>query len=1031
MTAPQEGGSGRPGVLAPDASDVPDASDASDASDRETAFSHRRVSSNEWLYLACEDLAEPFVIQIVVEGTGTIEPERLRRAVAEAAAVCPGSRLERRHRTWVDSGRAPEVRVLHDLLPPFREPLSAVHGHTAEVVLMPGARTTVVFRVHHAVMDGRGALTWVGEVFRALRGEEPLGAPSGLDDDALLDQLCAGRTRGRAAQRLRWRAPWPESTGPLRGLGERLRPDTSTRWSRRTVAHAPSALVARAAAAIADFADGPVRVMVPVDLRRHRPGLRATANLTLPVFLEGGPGRPWDEWHEQLLRQLAEERHLAAGEERAAARLPLGVLRAATHALDGAAVRSRRYLTSVVVSHLGRVEPEAVRAPGFEPETVYSVPLRVPYAPVSIATVSFRDHTELLLSYAGGRAQARGAEALATAVARALGTAAPGQAAPDECPGNADGPAADSADTLVELWRRQAERSADETALLAGEERVTYRELDRRSDVVAAELVARGIGRGAVVGLLADRSVAAVVGLWGVLKAGAAYLPLEPAHPAARIRALLTDAGAALCLAGAVHATVPGEACPVLVLEELPAHGPRPALPAVGPEDTAYVIYTSGSTGAPKGVQVPHRALVAYRAWAGRRYQVDAGTRFALFTSLAFDLAGTALLLPLLAGGSLALFPGEPTFETLTDLLTGYGVNALKLTPAHLDLITGLGVRPTGLRTVVVGGEQLRGSTAARAQRLFGPNCRIVNEYGPTEATIGCVVHTFDPERDGQAGAVPIGRPVEGTRALLLDSERRPVASGQTGELHLTGAQLASGYLGRPDLDQERFVTLEDGTRAYRTGDLARTGPGGELEFLGRADEQLSILGHRIEPAEVAAVLESHPGVRQAVVTGLPGRLPGQQRLCAYVTGTAEPAQVRAYAEGLLPRYLVPAAVVVVDSFPLTANGKTDMSALADPFAGQPAAPATQSPAPGDGLGAEVARVWARVLRVDEAVCAPEADFHALGGDSLAFLRMFNEVATGLVEPEHRTAFRRHLRDLLREPTVTGVCSAVLAATAS
>ncbi|MFF3460693.1 non-ribosomal peptide synthetase [Streptomyces sp. NPDC002730] len=898
--------------------------------------------------------------------------------------------------------------------------LDPTAGRGCEVALVAGPRPTVVFRAHHAVMDGRGLLSWASDVFRALRGEEPVGAPSPLYDLALLGELTdsSGVAR-RERQMANWRSPlarWGSGTG--RGADR-----CAAHWVRRTVDGAYPGLVAKTAAAIADFSGAATRVMVPVDLRRHRPDLRSTANLSLPVFVEGRPGEPWEAWHERLLQALVDGRELAAGEETALARLPLGVLGPLLRATDRATSALGRYPCSALVSHLGRIEPKDLRAPGFEAETAYSLPVQVPFTPVSFTALEFGSHTQLVMSHPGRlRGDTRGADALLATVCEVLSPAArrgPLTAGPQRT----EEPA-----TLTAMLRRQIERTPDAVALIGREGPISYAELDRRSDVVAAALRARGAGRGAVVGLLADRSVAALAGLWGALKAGAAYLPLDPNHPPARIAAVLADAGAALCLVGEEHKALPGHDVPVLVLDRLPTDGAEPAPETTLPDDVAYVIYTSGSTGRPKGVLVEHRALVEYTHWATDRYGVDASTRFGLFTSLAFDLTGTAIFPPLLAGGSIALVPGEAGRHNLTELLTQLGVNALKLTPAHLELICALDVGPQNFRVLVVGGEQLRGPVAAQAQLVFGPGCRVVNEYGPTEATIGCVIHTFDPQCDADSPAVPIGVPVDNTQVYLLDASGRPAAPGEAGEVHLAGAQLARGYLHRPELDRERFFLLADGTRVYRTGDLARLSERGVLEFLGRVDDQLSIRGHRIEPGEVEAVLEQHPEVARAIVLGRPGRPDGEPVLCAYVSGTAEPDAVREHAARLLPSYLVPASVRLVEAFPQTVNGKIDVQALPEPFDDAQVAVRDDRPQRAF-LELAVAEIWSQVLGTADLPIRPSDNFHHLGGDSLTLLIMLSQVADKLVGQTGGEVFQRALRDIIRAPTLERVCLAVREAT--
>jgi len=986
----------------------------------------RPVSPNEWLYLAGARLAPPFAIQVVVEGQGRIEAGPLQRAVAVASSACPGARLVRRGRMWVDSGATPPVRAVGTLDGELRRPLDPVEGPTGEVLLVGDA--TLVFRAFHGVMDGRGALTWAAEVFRALRGDAVSGAASPLTDYRLLDQL--GAVGKRASLPLDSHSPLYAGTPVGPGF----------HWLRRTLDGNHPGLVAKLAAAVAETCgQDRARFMVPVDLRRHSTSLASTANLSLPIFLDGRAGTPWTDWHQRLLRALTDKRELTSGTaERAAFRLPLRGLGAGLKAVDALSRRTDRHACTALLSHLGRVDLTTLSTAEFAATTVYSLPVHAPFAPVSFVATEPAGRTELAMSFSDGPGMAERASALLDHVCEALSPAAH-----RDWPGNSTARPYPAETTVVAQFRRQVAASPDAVALTGLDGDVTYAELDRRSNAVALAVASCG---GGVVGLLADRSVAAMAGLWGILKAGAAYLPLDPANPDARISALLADAGATTCLASRRHAArVDG----AVVLEDLP-HSGQP-VDESRPDDLAYVIYTSGSTGQPKGVQIEHRSLANYVTWATQLYRVDARTRFALFTSLAFDLTGTALFLPILAGGSIALVPDEVSPATLRHVLQGCGANTLKLTPAHLDLIgaldltaigperPGAGVtgperpgagitgpeRPgagvTGFRTVVVGGEQLTTAVATRAQQAFGPGCRIVNEYGPTEATIGCIVHVFRPGFGG--AAVPIGLPVDNTQAFMLDADRRTVAPGEPGELYLAGAQLARGYLGRPELDRERFVHLADGTRAYRTGDLARLLPSGVLEYLGRADDQLKIRGHRVEPGEVEAALLAHPAVARAAVVGR--RRPGSRDtvLCAYVVAGCDEDELRRHLAARLPRYLVPSYLRCVDALPHTVNGKVDVRALPDLSAGVPGAAADLDP-----TEAAVAEIWSRILAVPVGQVEKDADFHQLGGDSLSMIEMIVAVGHTVVGPVGEDAFHAELATLVGEPTLARVCAAVATA---
>ncbi len=479
--------------------------------------------------------------------------------------------------------------------------------------------------------------------------------------------------------------------------------------------------------------------MVPVDLRRHRPQLAATGNLTLPLFLDLHPGQDWAEAHTRLLAALAEGGELAAGFEAGLARLPLPAVAALLRAAQATAVRSDRHLASAVVSHLGRLDPAELSGSGFTAATAYALPVHAPLVPLSFAVAETGTRTEITLGVrACDPALPQRAQALLDAVLARLTTAGGAPGNPQPRPGSAspaseaatpthtatpDGaspnltdrghpttlatapaptPASASAPepTVVDLFRAQAARTPAAIALDGPDGPVTYAELDRRSDELAAALVRRGVRRGDLVGLVVDRTPAGVGALWAVLKAGAAYVPLDPAHPGARVRDVLQGCAARITLtrhhlAAELAPFVPGE---LLAVEDIPtttttttatATTPPPSDDSRGPapDDLAYVMHTSGSTGRPKGVLVEHRGLAAFVRWMTGLCRVGEGTRFGFAASYAFDISCFPLFLPLLAGGTVVLAPGAPSPAVLRALVGEHRADTLALTPSHLCLL--------------------------------------------------------------------------------------------------------------------------------------------------------------------------------------------------------------------------------------------------------------------------------------------------------------------------------------------------------
>jgi hypothetical protein len=304
-----------------------------------------------------------------------------------------------------------------------------------------------------------------------------------------------------------------------------------------------------------------------------------------------------------------------------------------------------------------------------------------------------------------------------------------------------------------------------------------------------------------------------------------------------------------------------------------------------------------------------------------------------------------------------------------------------------------------------------------RAREQFGAECRVVNHYGPTEATIGCVANVYDSASHGSSSVVPIGIPADNCAVRLLDSRRRPVAVGEVGEMYLSGAQVARGYRGRPDLTRERYVRLADGSRAYRTGDLARMAASGEIEYVGRADDQVKIMGHRVEPAEVANLLETFPGVRECAVV-VRSTAQGSHALCAYAVSDVAVSDLADFLRARLPRYLVPAAIRLVPAIPRTLNGKVDARALPDPFDAVESSQTSDGPGPVDPESAAVAEIWAQHLGIGLDRLDAASDFHELGGDSVLLLSMLATVSTRVAGPAGEAAFMADLGRIVAAPTL-------------
>ena len=577
--------------------------------------------------------------------------------------------------------------------------------------------------------------------------------------------------------------------------------------------------------------------------------------------------------------------------------------------------------------------------------------------------------------------------------------------------------------SLVQLLEAQVAGRPEATAIVSGGEQLSYEELNQRANQLGHYLREQGVGPEVVVGLCLERSVEMVVGLLGVLKAGGAYLPLDPAYPRQRLEYMLADAQVGLVLTqGRLVDQLPVHWGQTIALDDdwptIAAESAENPEAITSAENLAYVMYTSGSTGQPKGVMITQGGLLNYLQYATATYPFEGGNGTPLHSTLSFDLTVTSLYGPLLVGGWVELPSESRGLEEAWH--TGSGYSVVKLTPAHLRLLNDTEASVERLRDwskgVIVGGEALNWE---QVRPWVAAGVRVYNEYGPTETVVGSCVYELEAgaEERGTNGGVPIGRPIYNTQMYVLDQWQQPVAVGVRGEIYIGGAGLGRGYWERADLTAERFVphpySAAGGERLYRTGDEGRYLEDGTIEYLGRRDQQVKLRGYRIELGEIEAVLESHHGVRQAVVLVREEQLVGYAVAAEGVRWSSSEreagVELRTYLQDRLPEYLVPQRWVVLDQMPLTRNGKVDREGLPAPSATRVIDWEEAEATPVEEL---VAGIWSEVLKL-EAVGRDE-NFFELGGHSLLATQVVSRVREVFgVEVE--------LRSLFEAPTVRGL----------
>lgn len=550
--------------------------------------------------------------------------------------------------------------------------------------------------------------------------------------------------------------------------------------------------------------------------------------------------------------------------------------------------------------------------------------------------------------------------------------------------------------TVLADFQQQVERQKQEICISNAQCKLSYQELADQATQIACFLVAEyQVEKGDRIGLILDRDMMLIPCILGVLKAGGVFVPVDPAYPSQRKTSIIEDAQIKLLISRtALLDGVDLFDRTWVDLDQLGDKMLQPEaklkLPELSGTDLAYIIYTSGSTGKPKGVMIEHRALLNYIKWAAKTYCLQAKERFLLHSSISFDLTITSIFTPLLAGHEIVLQPDDIQDSELEVFFGATAYSIIKLTPSHLKLLRHLNPAAVNncsdLHTLIVGGEALDHQLAADVFALFGSKVRIFNEYGPTEATVGCMIYTFYP--DDPYRSVPIGRAIEHMQVLVLDNKLQLLPAGVTGDLYIAGIGLARGYWQQAQLSAERFIQSPFG-KLYCSGDLASCLEDGTLIYKGRRDDQVKINGHRIELGEVEYFMKLTPGVVEVFVQVIEHQ--GERLLAAYYTAerSISTEVFRKFLSGKLPQYAIPYHCIHLSALPLTANGKLDRQKLPNVLEAKNA----DLVAPSNPIEEKLLAIWRNILQLDEKSCGVTQSFFELGGNSIRAIYLVHNIA--------------------------------------
>ncbi|WP_235941328.1 non-ribosomal peptide synthetase [Paenibacillus puerhi] len=540
--------------------------------------------------------------------------------------------------------------------------------------------------------------------------------------------------------------------------------------------------------------------------------------------------------------------------------------------------------------------------------------------------------------------------------------------------------------TVQQLFEDQVAQTPDRVAVVCGNESLTYRTLNGKANQLARLLQTNGVKNDQVVAIMTHGSLELIIGILAVLKAGGAYVPIDVSYPKERKEYMLRHSGASLVLSTLEQM---GELSFEGSFLDLNDHqlftGDSSNVPlSASPRNLAYVIYTSGSTGNPKGVMIEHRSLINYISYCQKTYNGD----YPLFSSISFDLTVTSIYVPLLSGHQVKVYDTNNKLAFIS--IVEEQVDVMKLTPAHLSVISGLPVKEPALSKFIVGGEELSYPLTDRIYRKFNGKVDIFNEYGPTEATVGCIVYKYKPKEQWEK-TLPIGVPIHNTRIYILNEQRQIAPIGVVGDLWIAGDGLARGYWNNPGATAEKFVDdpFRPGEMMYRSGDIARWLPDGNIEFFGRVDNQVKIRGFRIELGEIEARLLGHPDVKEAVVLARENEQ-NEKYLSAYLVlrPGASISDIRAYLKSNLPDYMIPPYLTKLAQMPLTSNGKIDRKSLPEPDLNSQRADDYE--APRNEVEAKLADIWSEVLGA--ANIGITDNFFDLGGDSIKAIRVVSKL---------------------------------------
>lgn len=918
----------------------------------------RKVSPNERMYMAFEKNYNSFMINRVVIGRGYIDKELLQGAVNEASKVFLESRYKLKGNYWIDSKVSPKVIDIQreDIGEDFQELMRRKIDLTKEPAcqiyyLKELDKTTIIFRTHHGVMDGKGQGIWIEAIFKYLNLSEIKREASKTRDIDLLKRGGIEKNSDIV------------TVGNYCPINERKSYEITTPISKKIVIDGKiSSLTSKLMGAIHTLSeDKKSRFIITRDIReKFKTEELNTGNLSIPMYLEV-KDKNWKKINIDLINMILKNKDIiySPKEYFIFEKFPLNILQLGLRYTISNYNKQKKTATTAVISNLGKIDLENYKTKTFFPDEVFALPVITPLVPLSFVITELENKIILTVGYYDGNYENKIMETYLEKLENILS---------DKKIVNILGEKkVKKIDIFQEIFKRD---NKFKIGAIEKNKEISYKSIFEKADILYSYLKKCGVEKGDRVSISTKRDSSYLISILACIKAGAVFIPIDPEYPKERIDYIKENSKSKILLEDITEILLEKDINSQVVKEYVKYNS----------DDVIYTIYTSGSTGNPKGVEITYGTLCNYISNCIKKYDIDENTIFGFFTSISFDLSITAIFTTLTAGGQIEFFDEKVTPVTLKDIFENSKMNSVKMTPTHLEIMSKYKIQKDRFKLVIVGGEQLKVTTAKKAQDLLGENCKIVNEYGPTEATVGCVYHIFDKDKRYLGEGVPIGKPLDNID-LYLDINMKE----NLGELLIGGDCLAKGYSNNPIETEKKFIYL-NGKRFYKSGDLCRINVDEDLEFLERKDFQVKIRGYRIELEEIEKKIEEFSTISACRV--IPNS--SKSALLAYYIGFADEKELRKFLKKNLPEYMIPYAFFQIEEFPLNSNGKLDLKKLRE--LNKAILVDEKDECELSLFEKKIIKIWESILEIKIQRESIYKNFYELGADSLSIVRFINEI---------------------------------------